>query len=158
MASMTGLSPEVVARVHRERIKVAEDALAFFADFTCACGATAWTLHRHDGNNGLRLQCGACLTIPFPSRFLPQQAKRRQNGQPTLAELLETSGTFCYGCGLSQAALLRARVHLQVHHARAYVDARHDGPFIPLCGVCHEAVSFAQRTLRRFIQATEADV
>lgn len=153
---VAGISAAMADSIHRD-VKTPEQALEVFAVYECVCGAKDWTLHRHDANNGLRLQCAACNRIPFPSRFLPQgkKGKRRESGQPTLSEVIAERGAHCYGCGLPQDRLLLFRIHLQVHHARSYEEAQHEGPFIPLCGVCHHAITFAQATLKRFIKELE---
>lgn len=141
----------------RQQVTTAEHALLVFAPVRCRCGQAAWQLHRHDGNNGLRLQCAACDALPFPTWFLPQgQRKRRSAGAPPLSEVIAARGAFCYGCGTDQQVLRQYRTHLQVHHVRPYADHAHDGPFIPLCAPCHEHVTAVQR-LFRLLSATRLE-
>jgi len=133
----------------RARLRDGADALEVFAPFVCPCGVSSWQLDRHTANNGIRLQCAACKGLPFPTWFLPQGSKRRrETGAPTLTELTKTAGTFCHGCGTEQQVLLHFHTHLQVHHAKPYAEQGHAGPFLPLCGPCHEHVTAVQRFYR----------
>ena len=136
-----------------------EHALEVFAPHACVCGAaTAWEIEPPaytDG--GVRLRCHACRLAPDPSWWIPQgNRKRRTKGAPTITEVTKERGAFCYGCGLDESLLLQFRIRLYVHHARAYQDAGHAGPYIPLCGVCHEIVTFTQKTVRRFLPTASA--
>lgn len=156
MAERLTLTPERVRalRSQENRGRLASEVLAIVTDsYRCPCGSEErWVLESVD--SAVRLQCGACKANPAAAWWLKQSttSRRREPGAPSVADLLDMAGHFCYGCGLDVALLRAAGVSIQPHHCRRYADAGHDVPFIPLCAVCHEAVTYSQKTLRRFIR------
>lgn len=118
------------------------------------CASFTWELEQV--RTHLRLRCAECKQAPARSWWLAQHhTKRRKNGAPTLGEVLDACGRFCYGCGASQELLLQNGIHLCVHHAQSYAEHGHAGPFIPLCGDCHESITLMQRIHRRLTATNE---
>jgi hypothetical protein len=120
----------------------------------CECYG-ALELFTEPNNGGTGIVCGACNTRhPFsPEIMWIPRSKEPKPKRPAIdrAEVINRCGNHCWGCGNDLDVLRRAGVGWDAHHTRPFAKYGEDYQTIPLCKVCHELLTAAQRILDKLL-------
>jgi hypothetical protein len=117
------------------------------------CGTVGkYSLFDKPTSNAVGIECAACRARhPFMGwgiQWVPiaKTEKRRSND---IVAVTAEHGRYCHGCGLTPEELEKIGFTLQVHHAQPYAGHGDTGKKIPLCSLCHDLISAAQRAHRQ---------
>jgi hypothetical protein len=104
-------------------------------------------------NNGTGIICRGCgLKHPLSYAgvmWLPRTDKPKRSND--IAAVISECGNYCYGCGTDFDTLRQRRIGRHVHHTRSFAKHGEKYAKIPLCALCHELISAAQRHMQKTI-------
>lgn len=112
-------------------------------------------------NGGIRIDC-PCGKRHALGRvlFLKQNNKSRRKDYPegeSLNEVWERFENVCFCCGRSAKECAEQHVGRHRHHVCEYAKVGHQGPIVPICGLCHPVVTALQKT-RALVQWSRTHV
>lgn len=104
-------------------------------------------LFQHPENNGTGMRCTACgFNHPLSPRVWWLRSGKKQPSSKGTKRLVAHLGAYCYGCGLSERVLKDLGIGFpHLHHTRPMVRYGDGVEKIPVCRLCHELLSAAQR-------------
>jgi hypothetical protein len=114
------------------------------------CGKTGVVTELNPNNNGLLVVCANCGSKrPWGSLlYLKQNSRTKRKPLPdgeTLDSVWAKWGDICFVCGAPKYVLAMLGIGRQVHHVLPYAKHGHQGPRVPVCTLCHPAVTERQR-------------
>jgi hypothetical protein len=150
--SAAPMSPEKLA----ETITAdnARELLAYIGCPYCD-GEQTLDLFCEPNNNSVGIVCRGCgtkhpLNATRRIMWLRHEKQKRSND---IVAVIKECGAYCYGCGNDFETLRQRGIGRHVHHTRPFSKHGEKYPKIPMCALCHELVSAAQRHVRKLLAA-----
>jgi hypothetical protein len=123
------------------------------------CGKFGVITEVDDRNGGLFLRCLSCKATkkavwPNAPYYLKQNTRTTRKEYPfgeTVEEVWARFDNLCFSCGRTSDECAAQRVARHRHHVAEYAKVGHQGPIVPICGLCHPVVTSLQK-MRALVQ------
>jgi hypothetical protein len=136
----------------------AHELLPHFGCHKCGLHGTLGTFVEPN-NNGTGIICRECrFKHPLGYRgvqWLRRAEKPKRSND--IAAVIKVCGDYCYGCGTDFDVLRDRGIGRHVHHTRPFADHGEAYAKIPMCALCHELISAAQRHMKKTINPEKSD-
>ena len=135
----------------------ASNASEWLAGRSCPqCGEARLETFHVPNNNGIGIKCGGCgKKHPLPRVMWLRQGKPKRSND--IAAVMEQRGHYCWGCGVPHEVLKKNKIGMHVHHTLPFAQHGEKREKIPLCALCHELLSAAQRDRQRQLLGVNLD-
>jgi hypothetical protein len=135
----------------------ARELLQYFGCYKCSAHGTLGTF-TEPNNNGTGIICLDCgFKHPLGYRGVMWLSQGEKPKRSDIAAVIKERGNYCYGCGMDFDTLRQRRIGRHVHHTRSFAEHGEKYAKIPMCALCHELISAAQRHMKKLINPEKTD-